>query len=296
MRDILYIIILCTVLSFVSVSSLLTPCVLAAASTNVTNPHIIMNAPRTSPYADHPDLWKGRTIIQVPPQATQQSEGASSENSVPLEQTELTQSENWYPHGEPQAGKGVLWQEGTSIEDINRVDVHRIDTPAHEKQNAQNTQSPQGLPLNRGAAPPSASPSPEANSQQALNEAFESALGVPLNMRPFIERQLQHLSAYHNDNIQQSADEQLLPSALTGRSVDLDSTWRVSVTEPVKIDEDVLTSKRNVVGAYANMQGSGMQVFVGPELHIPESSPLQATPRDMDDTELGLGMQVLWDF
>ncbi len=299
MKHTFYLLILC-----ICIFCVVTPPALAMTPVGVKNPHIIVNTPRTSPYADHPDLWKGRTLLQVEPQTMTQQESPLAPVAPDNEHLKLGRPENWYPQGDTYTDDDALWQKGASLEDVNSIEKHRIDgsiqsnmlhmtntknsSTAHTGQAAQGTRThnmTQGNMKEEG----------EVAIQAALLDAFEQSSGLSLNTRPSIARQLEALDAYHQDNLNKRKANKPAPP-VAGRSLDLDTQWRTSITEPIKIDEDILTSKRNVVGAYANLQGDGLQVFVGPEFHLPEGSPLQTTPRTLDDSEVGMGMQVLWDF
>ncbi len=252
----------------------------ATEQLTVSNPNFIINAPRTSPYADHPDLWQGRTVLQVPDQEDTPTNVLTLDSVQPyIEQpSHMAQPELWYPYGAPQTSHEVLWEEGSSFEEMNRVDLHRLAVTESNKEMASVNDM---LENTRGG--------------YALNsEVFIE----PLNTRHSIAAQLKNLAEYHANNLEyeENLEETQGAAGMAGRSTDQDVTWRSPVTEPVKIDEDVLSSKRNVVGAYVNMQNDNMHFFVGPELHIPDSSPLEPQDRDMEDSELGLGMQMLWGF
>ena len=92
----------------------------------------------------------------------------------------------------------------------------------------------------------------------------------------------------------------LQKKGITGKVRTESSTWRNPVTEPVRVDQDVAVTRRNIVGAYASVvDDENLRVTLGPELSIDtENSGGNhiATPRQSEPNALGLGMKFQWDF
>ncbi len=162
-------------------------------------------------------------------------------------------AEAWYPSGEPRGDKGALWEQGTSMQELNRKRTLQKTTA--------NTKQQTGVHTQAGA-----------------------------------DSQLKQIAEYERN----LKDKPITigKTTIRGESIVDESTWRPAVTEPVKIDETILNSQRNVVGAYANMVEDGnFTMSAGPELHLQESID---TPLDDDGppqgSEVGMGMKFKWDF
>ncbi len=158
----------------------------------------------------------------------------------------------WYPMGTPQGSKGDLWEQGKSVDDINRRRV-----------------------------PADSSPSANAG----------------LDTRAGIDTQLKSISEY-----ERSLDEDPITIAngkIRSESSIEQSSWKSNIVEPVKIDEPVLTSQHNVFGAYADMvEDEDFHMSAGAELHLPESntSILGSSSERQDNSEIGMGMKLMWGF
>ncbi len=112
----------------------------------------------------------------------------------------------------------------------------------------------------------------------------------------------QHLEGPHDGAQVAEEDEglslQLANGAIKGDAVEEGSQWQSPGVNAIKIDEEVLSEKRNIVGAYAPLvQEDGLNISVGPELHIPDDvdSPLQKNS-SQNQSEVGMGMRLMWDF
>ncbi len=118
-----------------------------------------------------------------------------------------------------------------------------------------------------------------------------------LDTRVGIESQLKGLAEY-----ERSAEKKPLKIAdgkIHGDSSVEKTSWKSSITEPIKIDEPVLSSQRSVVGAYADMvEDEDFHMSAGPEIHLPEStsSPLGHSDDRPENSEIGMGMKLMWGF
>lgn len=115
-----------------------------------------------------------------------------------------------------------------------------------------------------------------------------------------IDKALQSLSDYDRGvpETQSEADKGKRPG-LRGQVSTESSTWRNPVTQPVRVDQEMPVSRRNVVGAYADViRDESLHVTVGPELSLDaESSSGRHTSQHQNEPNtLGLGMKFQWDF
>ncbi len=118
-----------------------------------------------------------------------------------------------------------------------------------------------------------------------------------INTRAGIETQLKNISEYERT----TSDEPVTfaDGRIRGDSSVEASSWKPAITEPIKIDEPILSSQHNVVGAYADMtDDEDFRMSAGPELHLPEtmSSPLGHSSERPHNSELGMGMKLMWGF
>ncbi len=177
--------------------------------------------------------------------------------------SKLKPAEAWYPTGAPLSGKGELWEQGTSMQELNR---RRIPQKATN------------------------------SSKQNLKVNSQNNAEIGANTRAGVKSQLKSIAEYER----KLSDKPITigNTAIHGEPIVDESTWRPTITEPVKIDETVLNSQRSVVGAYAHMVEDGnFTMSAGPELHLQENIN---TPLDDDGppqgSEVGMGMKLRWGF
>ncbi len=161
-------------------------------------------------------------------------------------------AKDWYPSGAPLSGKGELWEQGESIQELARK---------------------------RTPAKPIVVPTNKPNTNESKDSQVKSIADYERNLdnKPIAIGK----TKIHSDS-----------------SVEGEATWRPSFTEPVKIDETVLNSQREVVGAYATMvEEDNFTVSAGPELHLQEhlDSPLDSDGPSQN-SEVGMGMKFKWGF
>ncbi len=183
-------------------------------------------------------------------------------NTTHKTSSKLKPAQYWYKNGEPQGDKGELWENGTSIEDLNRR--RDLNTAKNTKQqlNRQNIVKKQSVAFNHNAK----------HQLKSIEEYDRTLDDKPLNL----------------------AAAQLDTDSLVEKN-----TWRPTLTEPIKIDEPVLKTQRSVFGAYAHVVDDGnFHVSAGPEVHLAESmySPLDDKNEPPTNAELGMGMKFLWNF
>lgn len=117
----------------------------------------------------------------------------------------------------------------------------------------------------------------------------ESFRGV--NTQQAIDTVLQDISAYERKPREDSVNYGGLKPHVTTESI----AWRNPITEPVRVGQEKILAKRNVVGAYADVEaGKDVKVRVGPELVL--EGEKTAKYQQQEGSGLGMGMRFEWGF
>ena len=120
-----------------------------------------------------------------------------------------------------------------------------------------------------------------------------------VNTQKGIDSALEEISAYERQPANGSALGLNKPGVPQLKVTTEESSWRNPVTAPTRVGQEVMTTRRNVVGAYADVvKSDDLHVTVGPELHVPdtETGLIHLAPQQQDSSALGVGMKWQWDF
>lgn len=134
--------------------------------------------------------------------------------------------------------------------------------------------------LGRKTTPPrAASGVPEGkgvDTQQSIDAALETAAPSGPSM---------HLSVGKNMTVRGSVSNQV-------------TAWRNPITEPVRIGQEVIIERKNVMGAYADIDaGDDVTISAGPEYTIQSEQGLeQAGAHHNEPNSLGVGLRLEWAF
>ena len=175
----------------------------------------------------------------------------------------------WYLDGTPRKARGSLWEQGVEGKSLtrDRTEISRSKRQAEE-----------------------------ARQQQAVGPARKKGVDTQKG----INSALDEISAYERPPVDPTLALGLNKPGTPSVQVTKDrSSWRNEASGPGTVGQDVMTTRRNVVGAYADVvKDEDLRVSVGPELHIPdtETTSNHIAPQRPESSTLGVGMKWQWDF
>lgn len=206
---------------------------------------------------------------------------------------------SWYLDGAPQAGRGAVWERGIPMENLSRKRILNPSSPSAAQVRA--------LGREQGTAPASA-PAAQGGTVTGKGSPVAPIVGTSpaarvgsggVDTTRGIDSALGEISSYERQPADGSALGLKKPGAPALQMTTEESSWRNPVTQPHTGGQDVMTSRRNVVGAYADVvKSEDLHVTLGPELHIPEADPTvkHLSPQQSESSALGFGMKWQWDF
>lgn len=183
---------------------------------------------------------------------------------------------SWYLDGTSRKARGAVWEHGVPMESLSRKQARRA--------------APSPQVIHQGKAH-SAGQAPAGPSQRSSAGGVDTTKGI--------ESALGEISSYERQPADGSAMGLNKPGVPSLQMTTEESSWRNPVTQPPTSGQEVMTTRRNVVGAYADVvKSDDLHVTMGPELHIPESDPTvkRLSPQQNDSSTLGFGMKWQWDF
>ena len=192
---------------------------------------------------------------------------------------------SWYLDGAPRKARGAVWERGIPMENLSRK-----RTAPDAEQTAASEASAQGAAEQTAARGNGAGRSGGQNGQGRptgvdTTKGIDSALG--------------EISSYERQPADGSALGLNKPGTPSLQVTKEESNWRSPANRQPVVGQDVMGTRRNVVGAYADVvKNEDLHVTVGPELHLPEaeSNLGHLTPQQHDSSAVGFGMKWQWDF
>lgn len=239
------------------------------------------DAARAAPSAQKKQPQKSTTTGKTAPHASAHHMGAA-----------LGTGSSWYLDGTPRKGRGAVWERGIPMENLSRRRTLGVGGSAGTAGAGVAPTAAQTRELGRELKR-----DPRSASHALQGRAAAATGGVDTTKG--IDSALGEISSYERQPADGSALGLKKPGVPSVQMTTEESSWRNPVTQPPMAGQEVMSTRRNVVGAYADVvKSDDLHVTLGPELHIPDTDPTvkHLSPQQSESSTLGIGMKWQWDF